>query len=438
MKTFPERLVIRPVEKASGAVRLPGSKSISNRVLLLAALSGSACELRGVLRADDTQRMIEALRGLGVDVQESRMNPSDFLISGCGGRFPERSARLFMGNAGTAMRPLAAALALYGGDYELDGVERMRERPIGPLAKALRELGCDVACTINEGYPPLKIGKRRFMASRCRISGSVSSQFITSLLMAAPVYSGSEGLWVEIEGELISRPYVEMTLRLMKQFGIEAQDRGNAFFVPHGAYSRQEPCWVEGDASGASYFLALGALAGGPVRVEGVGRSSIQGDVAFARVLERMGARLAWGEDWIEARAPESGRLSGIEVDCTEIPDAAMTLVPLALAASGPTKLTGIGSWRVKETDRIAAMEAEVRKLGAAIMGGPDWLVIEPAGRLRSAEVCTYGDHRMAMSLALAATQGIEVTVLDPGCVAKTFPDFFEKFRIVAGCRQEN
>lgn len=437
MKTFPDKLVVEPIQRAAGAVALPGSKSISNRVLLLAALSDSVCELSGVLRADDTQRMLEALRALGAKVEESASDPTAFRVTGCGGRFPVSAAKLFMGNAGTAMRPLAAALALCGGDYELDGVERMRERPIGPLVEALRELGCDVACTMKEGYPPLRIGRPRALGRSCRISGSVSSQFITALLMAAPVYSGDEGLRIEIEGELISRPYVDMTLRLMRRFGVEAKDLGGVFFVPHGAYRMEAPYRVEGDASGASYFLALGALAGGPVRIEGAGRDSIQGDVAFARVLERMGARVSWGADWIEASAPASGCLLGLDVDCTEIPDAAMTLVPLALAASCPTKLSGIGSWRVKETDRIAAMEAELKKLGARVESGPDWLRVEPGAALRPAEIRTYGDHRMAMSLALVATRGVGVTVLDPGCVAKTFPEFFEKLEAVTGRGRE-
>lgn len=431
MKDFPEKLVVRPIARAEGTVVLPGSKSISNRVLLLAALSGSVARLTGVLRADDTDRMIGALRALGVSVEESAEDPTAFTVTGCGGDFPVKSAKLFMGNAGTAMRPLAAALALAGGDYELDGVERMRERPIGPLVSALRELGADVRCEMKEGYPPLRIGPRGAGASRCSISGAVSSQFITALLMAAPVYCGPEGLLIEIEGELISRPYVEMTLRLMKRFGVEAEDRGSAFFVPKGAYRFDGPCRVEGDASGASYFLALGAMAGGPVRVVGAGADSIQGDVAFADALERMGAVITRGPDWIEARAPESGELSGIEIDCTEIPDAAMTIAAAALAAGTPTKLTGIGSWRVKETDRIEAMQAELRRLGAKAESGPDWLRVEPAPALRPAEIRTYRDHRMAMSMALAATRGVPVTVLDPGCVAKTFPEFFEKLEAV-------
>ena len=415
MKTFPEVLTVRPILSAAGEVPMPGSKSISNRALLLAALSSGRTELKGILRADDTERMMESLRKLGVSVEIDEGNPESVTVEGCGGRFPVRSAELFLGNAGTAARPLTAALALAGGSYLLDGVERMRER------------------LNREGYFPLRIGERRSVSGKasCHISGEVSSQFITALLLSSPVYSGPEGLEIIVDGHLISRPYVLMTLKLMEQFGVHAEDQGDRFFVPHAEYRRGNPYLVEGDASGASYFLALGALSGpadGPgVRVTGVGRDSIQGDVQFAAFLERMGARIAWGENWIEARPPVSGKLHGIHADCTEIPDAAMTLAAIGLMAEGETVLTGIGSWRVKETDRIAAMQAELSKFGADVKTGDDWLSVTSPQKLLPAEVSTYKDHRMAMSLSLAACGGVSVRILDPGCVSKTFPDYFER-----------
>ncbi|MCI5850046.1 MAG: 3-phosphoshikimate 1-carboxyvinyltransferase [Sutterellaceae bacterium] len=422
-------LKLFPIRSARGTVRLPGSKSISNRALLLAALSEGTCRLQGVLRADDTGRMLDALRTLGVEVLEDPGDPTSFAVTGCGGRFPVRNADIFLGNAGTAARPLTAALALQGGSYRLDGVARMRERPLGDLLAALRMLGCTIRCTGREGYFPIEVGERVRGGGpeECSVSGSVSSQFLTSLLMSAPVYSGEGGMRIRVEGELISRPYVAMTLKLMERFGVRVVEKDGAFSVPHGSYRLSSPFSVEGDASGASYFLALGALAGGPVRVTGAGLDSIQGDTAFARVIERMGARVKWGSDWIEASAPESGRLRGIEADCTAIPDAAMTLAAMALGAEGETVLTGIGSWRVKETDRIAAMEAELAKFGARVASGRDYLRIIPPVTLQPARVRTYNDHRMAMSLSLAACCGVEVEVLDPGCVSKTFPDYFER-----------
>ena len=433
MKTFPEVLTVRPILSAAGEVPMPGSKSISNRALLLAALSSGRTELKGILRAEDTERMMESLRKLGVSVEIDEGNPKTVTVEGCGGRFAVRSAELFLGNAGTAARPLTAALALAGGSYLLDGVERMRERPIGDLLVALRSLGAEIECLNREGYFPLRIGERRSVSGKasCHISGEVSSQFITALLLSSPVYSGPEGLEIIVDGHLISRPYVLMTLKLMEQFGVHAEDQGDRFFVPHAEYRRGNPYLVEGDASGASYFLALGALSGpadGPgVRVTGVGRDSIQGDVQFAAFLERMGARIAWGENWIEARPPVSGKLHGIHADCTEIPDAAMTLAAIGLMAEGETVLTGIGSWRVKETDRIAAMQAELSKFGADVKTGDDWLSVTAPQKRLPAEVSTYKDHRMAMSLSLAACGGVSVRILDPGCVSKTFPDYFER-----------
>jgi 3-phosphoshikimate 1-carboxyvinyltransferase len=421
-------LTIEPIAHAAGEVRLPGSKSISNRALLLAALADGATELDGLLDADDTRVMVAALRTLGVAVEVTGARAR---IEGCGGRFPVREADLFMGNAGTAMRPLAAALAFAGGNYRLDGVARMRERPIGDLVDALNALGARIAYEGTPGYPPILIAPAmRPARDTVDVKGDVSSQFVSGLLMAAPLFAPDTGLLIRVPGALISQPYVALTIALMHRFGVDVEHgsaHGAAFRVPRARYRAPGRFAIEGDASGASYFLALGALGGGPVRVLGVGRASVQGDIAFADLLERMGAAIRWGEDWIESRG--RGRLRAIDHDCTAIPDAAMTAAVLALFADGATRLAGIGSWRVKETDRIAAMANELRKLGAAVDTGDDWLRIEPPARLREATIDTYDDHRIAMCFALAAAGGVPVHIRDPQCVAKTFPDYFSVLR---------
>ena len=428
-RVFAEHLVVPPIGHAAGTVALPGSKSISNRVLLLSALSEGTTRIRRLLRADDTQRMLECLRGLGVEVAAENGDGTDVRVTGCAGHFPRRRASLYLGNAGTAARPLTAALSLCGGEYILDGDSRMRERPLGALLDALRALGADISCQKQEGFLPIRIGGRKFPAGaeKCSVPGNVSSQFITALLLSAPVYCGPGGLEIEILGQLISRPYVEMTLRLMRRFGAEVVEIPRGYRVLPGVYRHQGVCLVEGDASAASYFLALGALAGGPVRVTGVGSRSIQGDVAFCRVLEKMGAQIRMGDDWIEASAPAEGALRAVDADCTEIPDAAMTIAAVAAMSSGVTTLSGIASWRVKETDRIAAMQAELQKFGAQVLAGDDFIRITPPERLKPAAVSTYKDHRMAMSLSLLACGGVPVTIEDPGCVSKTFPAYFDE-----------
>lgn len=417
-------MTIEPIAHAEGELRLPGSKSISNRALLLAALADGTTELEGLLDADDTRVMVAALRALGVavDVEGARAR-----VTGCGGEFPVRAADLFMGNAGTAMRPLAAALAFAGGRYRLDGVARMRERPIGDLVDALNALGARIEYEGKPGYPPLRIEPAaRVVRDRVDIRGEVSSQFVSGLLMAAPLIAPPTGLTVRVPGALVSQPYVALTIALMRRFGVAVErieSDGAAFLVTHARYRAPGRLAIEGDASGASYFLALGAIAGGPVRVTGAGRASVQGDVAFADLLERMGASIRRGEDWIESRGAPP--LRAIDHDCTAIPDAAMTAAVTALFADGPTRLTGIGSWRVKETDRIAAMATELRKLGAAVDAGDDWLRVAPPSRLREATIDTYDDHRIAMCFALAAAGGVPVHIRDPQCVAKTYPEFF-------------
>jgi 3-phosphoshikimate 1-carboxyvinyltransferase len=413
-------LTVAPIAGARGEVTLPGSKSISNRALLLAALSPQATELTGLLEADDTRVMIEALRALGVTVA---VGPDRTVVSGCGGRFPQRYADLFLGNAGTAMRPLVAALAFSGGSYRLDGVARMRERPIGDLVEALNALGARIRYEGQAGFPPLRIEPVSAVTTdRVAIGGEVSSQFVSGLLMAAPLLAPPTGLLIDVQGRLISEPYVRMTLALMDRFGAQVDRLDSQFTVNPSPYRSPGHLAVEGDASSASYFLALGALAGGPVRVRGVGSDSIQGDVAFARLLQDMGARVSLGPDWIEAGAAP---LTAVRADCTEIPDAAMTAAIVALFARGTTRLEGIGSWRVKETDRIAAVATELRKLGADVRSGDDWIEVDGPCAVREAWIDTYDDHRIAMCFSLAAAAGVPTHVRDPGCVAKTFPNYF-------------
>ena len=442
---------IPPLLSAQGSITLPGSKSISNRMLLLAALAQGTTQIRDVLLSDDTARMLEALQTLGVQVVQRGTHAFD--ITGCGGVFPLKQAALFLGNAGTAFRPLTAVLALAGGEYQLSGVARMHERPIGDLVNALRALGADIAYTGNEGFPPLAIkqpspppphltGDGSFPSppaplpegeGSVRVRGDVSSQFLTALLMALPLLNRT--VQVEVVGELISKPYIDITLTMMARFGVVVQRDGwQRFTVAAGSrYVSPEVMYVEGDASSASYFLAAGAIGGGAVRVEGVGRNSIQGDVRFADALALMGAQIEMGDNWMSASAPASGRLTAIDLDCNHIPDAAMTLAVAALFADGTTILRNIASWRVKETDRIAAMATELRKVGATVEEGADYIRITPPPLIPSpfslpAPIDTYDDHRMAMCFSLAAFGAAGIRINDPNCVAKTFPDYFERF----------
>jgi 3-phosphoshikimate 1-carboxyvinyltransferase len=419
-----DAIELKPLGRASGSVRLPGSKSISNRVLLLAALSQGETEIGGLLDADDTRVMQEALKKLGVKFSGAR-------VAGVGGPFPVKQAELFLGNAGTAFRPLTAVLALSNGDYRLSGVPRMHERPIADLVDALRGIGARIDYAGKDGFPPLLIQPAAIRAERVKVRGEVSSQFLTALLMALPL-TGKPAT-VDVEGELVSKPYVEITLNSMRRFGIEVRRDGwSCFEIPRQSYVSPGRVVVEGDASSASYFLAAGAIAGGPVRVEGVGRDSVQGDVRFTDVLERMGAKVFLGEDAIEVSNP--GRtLKAIDLDLNHIPDAAMTAAVLALFADGPSTLRNIANWRVKETDRLAAMATELRKLGAEVEEGADWLRISPPKRLLpNQKIDTYDDHRMAMCFSLVALAGVPVTINDPACVAKTFPDYFSVFRSIA------
>jgi 3-phosphoshikimate 1-carboxyvinyltransferase len=414
-----DSIELKPASRAAGTLRLPGSKSISNRVLLLAALAQGETEVLGALDADDTRVMRDALSKLGVEFSENK-------VKGVGGAFPVKQAELFLGNAGTAFRPLTAALAFSGGEYKLSGVPRMHERPIGDLVDALRGIGARVDYTGKEGYPPLAVHPGKISLEKLRVRGDVSSQFLTALLMALPL--SGKAARIEVQGELISKPYVEITLNVMKRFGVEVKRTGWRYFdVPAGSYRSPGKIHVEGDASSASYFLAAGALGGGPVRVEGVGRGSIQGDVRFTEVLERMGASVVLGDDFIEVKG--TGKLKPLNLDLNHIPDAAMTAAVLALFADGPSTIRNVASWRVKETDRLAAMATELRKLGAQVEEGADFLKINPGKLKADVAIDTYDDHRMAMSFSLVALGGVPVRINDPKCVAKTFPDYFEVFQ---------
>jgi 3-phosphoshikimate 1-carboxyvinyltransferase len=431
-------LALHPVGGAAGTLRLPGSKSISNRSLLLAALAAGRTRVADLLDSDDTRVMLAALKALGIGLAQEG---ADWLVDGADGAFPGREADLFMGNAGTAIRPLTAALAMSGGHYRLSGVPRMHERPIGDLVDGLIAIGADVRYTGNPGYPPLEIHPARLtLDGPVPVRGNVSSQFLTALLMALPLLARASGkaATIEVVGELISKPYVEITLNLMRRFGIEvARDDWRAFHIPAGAaYASPGSLHVEGDASSASYFLAAGALGGGPLRVDGVGFDSIQGDVKFADALSRMGANLTAGPNWIEVRGfsndEHPGKLRAIDADFNHIPDAAMTIAVLALFADGPSTLRNIASWRVKETDRIAAMATELRKLGATVEEGADTLRVTPPAQVLPAAIDTYDDHRMAMCFSLAAfglaPGSAPLIINDPDCVAKTFPEYFTEF----------
>jgi 3-phosphoshikimate 1-carboxyvinyltransferase len=422
-------LDLPPLLSARGTVTLPGSKSISNRVLLLAALSEGVTEVRDVLLSDDTERMLDSLQKLGVVIE--RLDTHVFRVTGCGGNFPNKEAELFLGNAGTAFRPLTAALAMSGGHYKLSGVARMHERPIGDLVDALRQLGADIRYLGNDGFPPLEIFPAQLAGDVVQVRGDVSSQFLTGLLMALPL--AGRTVKVEVVGELISKPYIEITLAMMKRFGVSVERMGWESFVVFGGQRYLSPgtIYVEGDASSASYFLAAGAIGGGPLRIEGVGSDSVQGDVRFAEALALMGAQIAMGPNWMEAKAPASGRLNAIDLDCNHIPDAAMTLAVAALFADGTTRLSNIASWRVKETDRIAAMATELRKVGATVEEGADYICVTPPAQIKHAAIGTYDDHRMAMCFSLAAFGAEGVRIDDPKCVAKTFPDYFSAFASV-------
>ena len=424
-----EQLNLTPASHADGRITLPGSKSISNRTLLLAALASGNTEIRDVLASDDTARMLESLTKLGVKLDQ--IGEHDWRVHGCAGNFHNKQADLFLGNAGTAFRPLTAALAFSNGDYQLSGVARMHERPIGDLVDALQQAGANISYLGQPGFPPLKIAPARAdLSLPIKIRGDVSSQFLTALLMALPL--SKQQVSIDVVGELISKPYIEITLNLMAKFGVQVERDGWQRFsiAANSVYTSPGHICVEGDASSASYFLAAGVIAGS-VTVDGIGQHSIQGDVRFAEALSLMGGEISYGENHITAK--KANKIKAIDLDCNHIPDAAMTLAILALFADGTSTLRNIASWRVKETDRLTAMATELRKVGASVVEGSDYLQITPPTAIKpNAVIDTYDDHRMAMCFSLVSLAGVPITINDPACVNKTFPDYFACFAKIA------
>lgn len=424
-----EFINLKAAKQVSGRIKLPGSKSISNRTLLLAAFSNGVTDILDLLASDDTARMLEALFVLGVIMEE--IGDNNWRVTGNGGNISVKQADLFLGNAGTAFRPLTAALAMSKGNYTLSGIPRMHERPIGDLVDALAQAGAHIEYLGNKGFPPLKISPAQIKSDQSiKIRGDVSSQFLTALLMALPLTGQS--FKIEVVGELISKPYIEITLNLMAKFGVDVKRNGwQEFTVPaQTQYQSPGKIHVEGDASSASYFIAAGAVASDAngLLIEGISKNSIQGDIKFADEVVKMGAKIEYGENHIIAKAA-SGKLKAIDLDCNHIPDAAMTLAILALFAEGTSTLRNIASWRVKETDRISAMATELRKLGAIVEDGHDYISITPPEKITpNAVIDTYDDHRMAMCFSLISLAGVPITINDPKCVAKTFPDYFERF----------
>ncbi|PPD56616.1 MAG: 3-phosphoshikimate 1-carboxyvinyltransferase [Methylotenera sp.] len=421
-----EQLTLPAASQAQGSITLPGSKSISNRTLLLAALANGVTEIHDLLDSDDTSRMLESLAILGIHCENIAKNT--WQVTGCKGNFPNKNAKLFLGNAGTAFRPLTAALAFSNGHYHLSGVPRMHERPIGDLINALRQAGASIEYAANDGFPPLNISPASLdLSNPIQIRGDVSSQFLTALLMALPL--SGEKATIKVIGELISKPYIEITLNLMAKFGVHVQRDGwQQFTIPANCqYVSPKTIFVEGDASSASYFLAAGAI-GGDIQVEGLGKNSIQGDVLFADAIELMGGKISYGENHIQSQ--KAHQIKAIDLDCNHIPDAAMTLAVMALFADGITTLRNIASWRVKETDRLTAMATELRKVGAIVIEGADYLTITPPAQLTpNAVIDTYDDHRMAMCFSLVSLVGVPITINDPKCVNKTFPNYFEELK---------
>ncbi|HDZ31561.1 3-phosphoshikimate 1-carboxyvinyltransferase [Pseudoalteromonas sp. AS84] len=416
-----EQLRLEPISRVNGTVTLPGSKSLSNRILLLAALASGTTVVENLLDSDDIRHMLGALKLLGVNVtlNEERTVAT---VEGVGGVFKTPSEPLFLGNAGTAYRPLTAVLAAVSGEYELIGEPRMEERPIGHLVDALQTLGGDVTYTKHKDYPPLKIVGGQINGGEVEIDGSISSQFLTALLMAAPLFNGDTN--ITIKGTLVSKPYIDITLGVMARFGIDVEHSDYVTFNVKGGqqYQSVERIMVEGDASSASYFVAAAAIAGGEIEIKGVGAKSVQGDIGFAKVMEQVGAKIDWYDERLVVR---KGELNGVDIDANAIPDAAMTLATVALFAKGKTAIRNIYNWRVKETDRLYAMATELRKVGAEVVEGEDFIEITPPEHFNDVAIDTYDDHRIAMCFAMVAVGGKPITINDPKCTYKTFPTFF-------------
>ncbi len=417
-------------------VAVPGSKSLSNRALITAALADGHSVLSNVLLADDTRLMIEALAALGiaVTVDEAECRAE---VSGCGGQVPVSEAAIHCGNAGTVMRFLTAVVAAGYGEFVLDGAPRMRERPIGDLVDVLRALGAGIEYLGTEGYPPLRIHARHLRGDRVAVHSPESSQFVSALLMAAPLAGGD--VMIEVGGDVVSRPYLKMTVAVMDAFGVAAIEQygpdGARFIVPAPQRYTAAAYAIEPDASNATYFLAAAAVAGGRVRVPGLGGASLQGDARFVDVLERMGCDIRREADALTAIGPADGRLHGVDVNLADMPDTAQTLAVVALFADGPTTIRGVANLRVKETDRLAALNAELTRLGAMVEERDDGLTVHPPAGLKPCTIQTYDDHRMAMSFALAGLRTAGVRIADPGCCAKTFPDFFARWEAMLAVR---
>ncbi|MGC0118512.1 3-phosphoshikimate 1-carboxyvinyltransferase [Pseudoalteromonas piscicida] len=416
-----EQLTLKPITKVSGSVTLPGSKSLSNRILLLAALCEGTTKVTNLLDSDDIRHMLGALSQLGVEVTLEDDN-TVALVKGNGGNFNTPVEPLFLGNAGTAYRPLTAVLAAIPGDYELIGEPRMEERPIGHLVDAMQTLGADIQYLKNKDYPPLKVAGKQLAGGEVEIDGSISSQFLTALLMAAPLFSGDTN--IAIKGELVSKPYIDITIGVMAHFGVHVENHDYQHFVVKAGQQYQSPgtLMVEGDASSASYFIAAAAIAGGEIEIKGVGKQSVQGDIGFAKVMEQVGADIDWHDERIVVR---KGELNGVDIDANAIPDAAMTLATVALFAKGKTAIRNIYNWRVKETDRLAAMATELKKVGAEVVEGHDFIEVTPPANFNFTDVDTYNDHRIAMCFSMVAVGGQAITINDPKCTAKTFPTYF-------------
>lgn len=429
-----EERVLVPIERIEGHVLLPGSKSLSNRALLMAALAEGETMVLNLLDSEDISYMIGALETLGFEMEQNKAERT-LRIVGCAGKFPKDGPlELFLGNAGTAMRPLTAAVAAAGrGKYVLDGVPRMRERPIQDLVDGLCQLGVDARCTLGTGCPPVEVDAQGLPGGRVELSGAVSSQYLTALLMAAPLATGD--IEIVIKDKLVSIPYIDMTLKLMERFGIRSEhsDDWQYFKVPAGQmYKSPGEVYVEGDASSASYFLAGATITGGTVTVEGCGTESLQGDVKFAEVMGMMGAKVEWGPRSVTVTGPPKGQLKSVDVNMNSMPDAAMTLAVAALFANGTTAIRDVENWRVKETERMKAIVAELTKLGATVEEGQDYCIITPPKHLTPTAIETYDDHRMAMAFSLAACGGVPITILDPGCTRKTFPTYFDALESVS------
>ena len=422
-------LTLKPISKINGEVNLPGSKSLSNRALLLAALAEGRTKITNLLESDDTKHMLNALKQLGIEYRLSKDKRECKIVGNGGAISSETREELFLGNAGTAMRPLCATLCLGEGSYLLTGEPRMEERPIGDLVNALIQAGAKITYQKEEGYPPLLIEANGLRGGEVQIDGAISSQFLTALLLAAPL--AKEDMTIHVIGELVSKPYIDITLHIMREFGVEVRHENYETFFIKGkqTYRAVESFLVEGDASSASYFLAAAAIKGGTVKVTGIGKKSIQGDIQFVEVLEKMGAKVEWGDEYVSV---SKGELHGIDMDFNHIPDAAMTIATTALFAKGKTILRNIYNWRVKETDRLFAMATELRKVGATVLEGEDYLEITPPKELKHAVIDTYDDHRMAMCFSLLALDPVSVTINDPKCTAKTFPTYFEVFESIS------